>query len=353
MKKSLLALAVLGAFAGAASAQSSVTIYGLVDLAVTKGNGGTASTTISAPGGTTSTFRSPGANGLSEAYEMKQSSSSRLGFRGNEDMGGGLSAQFQLEQRFTPDNGLASNPLYGGRSYVQITHSAAGSIYMGREYGPEFWPAVKTDPFGWDGVGQISSMQYAGFTTVNQSSAGEGSSVRTSNTGGYRGKFGPVSAQLAVSLGEGAPGAGRAIGGNLEYAGGPIYVGVGGARITDGVADGTQLINIGGAYDFGVVRPILYFARSKIGPAGTITGQDVMVALTAPIGPGKLKGAWSRMDPNTAAAGINDQVTKIALGYDYSLSKRTNVYVDYGRFTSQVVGSTTNQAVAVGMKHTF
>jgi len=335
MKKSLLALAVLGAFAGAASAQSSVTIYGLVDLAVTKGNGDTA------PNG--------GANGLSEAYTMKQSSSSRLGFRGNEDMGGGLSAQFQLEQRFTPDDGQQSTPLYGGRSYVQVTHSAAGSIYMGREYGPEFWPAVKTDPFGWDGVGQISTMQYAGFTTTRNGA----SSVRTSNTGGYRGKFGPVSAQLAVSLGEGVATAGRAVSGNLEYAGGPIYVGVGGERITGGDADGTQLINIGGAYDFGVVRPILYFARSKIGPAGTITGQDVMVALTAPIGPGKLKGAWSRMDPNTAAGGVNDQVTKIALGYDYSLSKRTNVYVDYGRFTSQVVGSTTNQAVAVGMKHTF
>ena len=168
MKKSLLAVAVLSAFAGAASAQSSVTIYGLVDLAVTKGNGGTAPNVA--------------ANGLSEAYNMKQSSSSRLGFRGNEDMGGGLSAQFQLEQRFTPDNGIQSTPLYGGRSYVQITHSAAGSIYMGREYGPEFWPAVKTDPFGWDGVGQIGSMQYAGFTTVNQSSLGEGSSVRTSNS---------------------------------------------------------------------------------------------------------------------------------------------------------------------------
>ena len=352
MKKSLLAVAVLSAFAGAASAQSSVTIYGLVDLAVTKGNGGTAPNVA--------------ANGLSEAYNMKQSSSSRLGFRGNEDMGGGLSAQFQIEQRFTPDNGQASNPLYGGRSYVQVSHSAAGSIYMGREYGAEFWPAVKTDPFGWDGVGQISSMQYANFTTVNQQSAGctpppaapvvsncEGSSVRTSNTGGYRGKFGPVSAQLAVSLGEGVATAGRAVSGNLEYAGGPIYVGVGIADITGGAADGHRLVNIGGAYDFGVVRPILYFAQSKTGAAGTITGQNVMVALTAPIGPGKLKFAWARTDPNTAGGAVNDEVTKIGVGYDYSLSKRTNVYVDYGRGTSQNAALTTNQAVAVGMKHTF
>ena len=91
MKKSLLALAVLGAFAGAASAQSSVTIYGLLDLAVTKGNGGTSP--------------NAGANGLSTAYTMKQSAGSRLGFRGNEDIGGGWSGQFQIEHRFTPDDG--------------------------------------------------------------------------------------------------------------------------------------------------------------------------------------------------------------------------------------------------------
>ena len=72
MKKSLLALAVLGAFAGVASAQSTVTIYGSLDLAVTKGNGGTAP--------------NPGGNGLSKAWIEKQSNGSRLGFRGNEDM---------------------------------------------------------------------------------------------------------------------------------------------------------------------------------------------------------------------------------------------------------------------------
>src|SRR6185503_18517156 len=148
MKKSLLALAVLGAFAGAASAQSSVTIYGSLDLAVTKGNGGTAANN--------------GANGTSEAWIMKQSASSRLGFRGNEDLGGGLSAQFQIEHRFTPDDGAAANPFWAGRSYVQLTSAAAGSVYLGREYDPAFWPAVKSDPFGWDGVGQISSLQYAG-----------------------------------------------------------------------------------------------------------------------------------------------------------------------------------------------
>ena len=245
MKKSLLALAVLGAFAGAASAQSSVTIYGLLDLAMTKGNGGTAP--------------NPGANGTSKAYIMKQSSSSRLGFRGNEDLGGGLSAQFQIEHRFTPDDGAAANPFWAGRSYLQLTSAAAGSVYLGREYDPAFWPAVKSDPFGWDGVGQVSSMQYARYADV-----GSGSSVRTSNTVGYKSpNLGGLTFQAAVALGEGAAGIGRQQGFNVEYGGGPIYAAMGYMKTSDGATDGNSLINLAFHYNFGFVKAIAYYARAK------------------------------------------------------------------------------------------
>ena len=98
MNKHILALAVLAGFAGVASAQSSVTIYGSLDMAITKGNGGTAF--------------NQGANGTSEAWQIKQSNASRLGFRGNEDLGGGLSAQFDIQHRFTPDDGAASAILH-------------------------------------------------------------------------------------------------------------------------------------------------------------------------------------------------------------------------------------------------
>ena len=91
----------------------------------------------------------------SKAYTVQQSAGSRLGFRGNEDLGGGLSAQFQIEHRFSPDTGLPAQTFWGGRSYVQLTNAGAGSVYLGRDYSPAFWPAVKSDPFGWDGVGQI------------------------------------------------------------------------------------------------------------------------------------------------------------------------------------------------------
>src|SRR6185369_7420346 len=110
MKKSLLALAVLGAFAGAASAQSSVTIYGSLDEAVAKGNGGTAPI--------------PGTPSNSKAWQLIQSNGSRLGFRGNEDLGGGLSAQFQIEHRFPPEDGNAATRVWAGRSYVQLSRAS-------------------------------------------------------------------------------------------------------------------------------------------------------------------------------------------------------------------------------------
>ena len=340
MKKSLLALAVLGAFAGAASAQSSVTIYGLLDLAVTKGNGGTSP--------------NAGGNGLSTAYIMKQSAASRLGFRGSEDIGGGWSAQFQIEHRFTPDDGLPNAIFWAGRSYVQITNAAIGSLYMGRDYTPAFWPAVKVDPFGWDGVGQINGNQWALFRT------NPGGNVRTPNTVGFKSRsFGGVTVQAAVGLGEGSAISGRDTGFNVEYAGGPIYAGLGYEKITNGPAAfaGDELINFGFSYDLGFIKPMFHIGSAKTGPLPTkIKSRDIMFGLTAPIGPGKLKFAVDRLDGNTSLGNttlVNSERTKFGIGYDYPLSKRTNVYADLGQGKSQFAGATTNRAAAVGMKHTF
>ncbi len=339
MKRNLLALAALCAVAGTASAQSSVTIYGLLDMAVTKGNGGTAP--------------NAGGNGSSTAYQMKQSTSSRLGFRGSEDMGGGLSAQFQIEHRFTPDDGVAATPFWNAVSTVQLTSAAVGSVYLGRDYGPEFWPALKVEPFVWAGVGQVSTPQYAGYSTALNGA----SFIRTSNTAGFKTRsFGGLKVQAAVSLGEGAAGAGRVVGGNVEYAGGPIYAGLGYSGISEGTNDGHKLVNFGMAYDLGFVRPVVYFAQSKVGAGGTVTGRNVMLGLTAPVGPGKLKFAFSRLDPNTAVGNTtlaNSQATKIGVGYDYALSKRSTIYADFGQGKSDFAGSTNNRAAAVGILHTF
>ena len=329
MNKSLLALAVLGAFAGVASAQSSVTIYGLLDQSVAKSNGGTAP--------------NPGTPGLSKAWTVQQSAGSRLGFRGNEDLGGGLSAQFQIEHRFNPDTGTAGAVFWQGRSFVQLTSAAIGSVYLGRDYTPAFWPAVKSDPFGWDGVGQIGTASFAGYLTP-----GTGA-VRTDNTVGVKSaNFGGLTVQAAIGASE-TSGLGRNQGFNVEYAGGPLYAALGYEKISKGSNDGTGVTNFALHYDFGFVKAIGYYAQSKTGFNGADTNKMFSLAATAPLGAGLVKAQYYRVDP----AGSSNNYSKLGLGYDYQLSKRTGLYADLGLARGDKALYTNNNTYAFGVKHTF
>ena len=136
MKKSLLALAVLGAFAGAASAQSSITIYGIADAGIVAESGNPAGSVTKLTSGV--------------------SAGSRLGFRGTEDLGGGLAAIFALEtgilldtggnaqgQVFANQNGL----VFGRQDYVGLT-GGFGAVTAGRQYNPYFITVNTVDPFG-------------------------------------------------------------------------------------------------------------------------------------------------------------------------------------------------------------
>jgi predicted porin len=327
--------------ATAASAQS-VTIYGLLDLGLQKSNGEARS----------ATWR----NGPTDkAWNLAQSKGSRLGFRGNEDMGGGLSAQFQIEHRFNPDTGAQNNAasFWHGRSFVQITSKDLGAVYMGREYSPQFNVAVKTDPFGQDGVGQFSSRAYANFQSKGDNGA------RTNNTIGYKTpNFGGLTAQLAVSLGEGSTV--RETGFNVEYAAGPLYAAMAYAQQDEGAVgtastsgDGSSMVLVALHYNLGVVKPMVQYTRAALGPTGNLKNDFWLVGATAPVGPGLLKAGYGRFDPS----GGNNLQQKFALGYDYPLSKRTKLYAD-ASFSKQK-GLITGRAYegynvfAVGMQHNF
>ena len=132
MKKSLLALAVLGAFAGVASAQSSVTLYGTIDL-----NG-----------------RYVKADGTDRRVTLSQDgiNSSQLGFRGVEDLGGGLKAGFTLLAGVDADTGTSNSKFFNRRSTVSL-FSNAGEIRLGRDYTPTFWNLTIFDAFGTNGLG--------------------------------------------------------------------------------------------------------------------------------------------------------------------------------------------------------
>jgi predicted porin len=345
MKKSLLALAVLSAFAGIASAQSSITISGMIDEGVAKGNGGTAVNN--------------GALGTSKAYQVRDGGpGSRLVFRGNEDMGGGLSAQFFLDHRFQPDSGNVGTPaaasaiFWGGNSWVQLTSAQAGSVYLGRNYAPAFWVNLKTDPFGYGGIAQVGAKGWAGYT-------GPGG-VRYANTVGYKTpNLSGFTANAAVAAGEGTTNREQGI--NAEYTAGPIYVGIAYDKLSGPFAstavapgDGSSLINVGAAYDFKFVRPIVYFARSKTGLGNSSTNKYAHVAVTAPVGPGVVKALYSRLSPQGTVTGAQTaglRQTKIGAGYDYFLSKRTRVYLEGSQGKEDT--KTNNTAYAFGLRHEF
>src|SRR5215203_170812 len=154
MKKSLIALAVLAA-AGAASAQSSVTLFGVVDATLAFGKGDVSDKT---------SLSNSGYN------------SSRLGFRGTEDLGGGMSASFWLEAGVNNDNGsgaatnLNNQPsggaiagIGGGQGLTFNRRSTVslggtwGELRLGRDYTPQFWNLTVFDPFGTNGVGTTAT----------------------------------------------------------------------------------------------------------------------------------------------------------------------------------------------------
>lgn len=328
MRKALLALAALSAISATASAQSSVTIYGLVDAGIVKSNGGTAF--------------NPGAP-ATKAWTLAPAYANRIGFRGIEDLGGGLSAQFQLEHRFNIETGAITNSasFWQGVSTVTLSSSSLGSVYFGRDYVPVFWTTLRADPFTWSGAGRMDTATWAGFRAPNY---GQGAGIRTSNTVGYKTpSFGGLTFQAAVGL-SGSTGAGRGNGFNVEYLAGPMYLGAGYEKISGGPVDGNSLMAITGAYNLGFIRPVASYSRAKV---GSNNNTFYSIGATAPVGTGLLKAMYYRFNPE----GSNNDQSKFGFGYDYLLSKRTTVYGDLG--TAREDTKSTNTTYGVGLRHTF
>ena len=326
------ALAASAALSSAASAQSSVTVFGQIDQGVFKGNGGTAT--------------HPGGVGTSKAWTMSQASTSRIGFRGIEDLAGGLSAQFEIEHRFNPDTGAvnSANSFWNGRSYVQLSDIDRGSIYIGREYTPAYWIQRKSDPFGNDGAGQAGSAALWGdYATPDV----VGNGTRASNSVGYKSpSLGGFTMNAAVGLSE-ATGLGRVQGLNVEYNAGAIYAGLGYEQVSGGSNDRCGVLNLAVHYNLGVVKPILYFARGRTDANGHTKASAFMLGATAPLGPGLLKAMYYKVDSD---ANSRDR-SKFGFGYNYSLSKRTTLYADLG--LAKQTNLTSSSVYALGMKHTF
>ena len=172
MKKSLLAIAAMTAFAGAAQAQSSVTIYGVMDVDtgyVQRSNGGDSSfgTTIAVPVGAVSTTNAgagtagqPGNNVHGAGFiGTGGESATQIGFKGTEDMGGGLKTNFQLETGFNATSGSISNGM--GAQFNKDGGSGATSL-NGQLFNRQAWVGLSDAKVGALSVGR----QYTGYMTV-------------------------------------------------------------------------------------------------------------------------------------------------------------------------------------------
>jgi predicted porin len=315
MKKTLLALAALTAFAGVASAQSSVTLFGIVDLNARRVTNETAA-------------------GSRSIWTQSQDgiASSRLGFRGVEDIGGGLRAGFWIEGALAPDTGNAAGQTWQRRSTVSLM-GGFGEVRLGRDYTPDFWNHTVYDPFGTNGVGSSVNT----FTALN----GAGTLVRANNTFGYfLPALGGVFGQVQVALGEGASG-NKHTAGRIGYAGGPVSVAVayGKTTVTENPTVSWTRINFGGSFNLGFMTLMAQIGQGE----GSATGTKPKIAYymlggAVPFGASTLKFSYVNSDGKGSIA--NRDATQFAVGYQYDLSKRTAVYGTFARIAND--GTATN-----------
>ena len=384
MKKSLVALAAL-AVAGVASAQSSVTLFGVVDASIS-GYSNTARDNratvfpnafgipVYLNQGSVKTSRRELAN---SAYN-----SSRLGFRGTEDLGGGLAASFWLEAPISNDDGSQGVATFARRSTVSLS-GGFGEIRLGRDYTPTFWNDTVFDPFGTNGVGtnliSTANTAFGGFGTPAASvgsfaNVGSSNYVRASNTigyflppnlGGFYGQFQyGMAEKTKYSSGIYTPDVansqrqGRYIGGRFGYANGPLDVALayGSSTVGDNYYAGTttkvNTLNLGASYDFGPVKLFGELSKAKnkidyevtpfLGGRPDIDLTGYLLGVTVPVGAGLIRASWSHVKYDTnqpfnpfAVNNSDPKANKIALGYVHNLSKRTALYATIARVSNK------------------
>lgn len=306
----------------------SVTIYGIIDQGITKANNGTT------PGAML-----PG-RASSGVWTVKAGNTSRLGFRGNEDLGAGSYARFQFEHRFAADTGTPSNSnvFWLGRSVVALGNARWGEVYAGREYSAAYWVPLFADPTAWSYVGQLgSAYTYANYTALPASV--EASNIRWANSIGYKSpNMNGVSFELATGLGEGLRK--RSTSGNVQYRQGPVWMGA----AFDRLDSANHLAILAGGYDFGVVFPTATYSRATGGTNGN--ARAFSLSARAPVSYGRVYASCGSYRP---ASGLN--ASMVSAGTEYDLSKRTLLYANIG--SAKRNGDTRTTAFDTGLKHTF
>ena len=343
MKKSLTALAAL-TVTGLACAQSSVTLFGVVDAGVSYQSA-------------TSRNAITGITSKQSQWSLANSgyNSSRIGFRGTEDLGGGLAASFWLEAPITNDDGATGIANFNRRSTVSLS-GGFGEVRLGRDYTATFWNDTVFDPFGTNGSGTNVISTVGGSTGIGNSNYARASNMVAyflpPNLGGFYG-------QVQYSLNENvrtsatdltaatSSSAGRYVGGRFGYANGPLDIALAAGQNvavdTTSLTRKVQTVNLGASYDFGPVKLFgeLSNVQNKFDTGLTNTHDSYkgyLIGATVPVGPGLIRASYSAVRYNEGATGLygeDPRVNKLALGYVHNLSKRTALYATIARVSNR------------------
>ena len=390
MKKSLLALAVIGAFTGSAFAADSVQLYGIIDMGVAhytgvKPSAGTGDASFT---GLQSGIQSP----------------SRIGLKGSEDLGGGLKAIFNAETGFCAAGTNVTGGDSGGYcsgggfmqrlSYVGLTGDF-GTVVAGRLYNPAYNNQVAIDPFGYGltgSIGNTSLLAQNGVAILSR--ANQTLAYVTPNFSGFN-------ATLAYTFNIGTGNQAIATNGSTSravwlsgnYNNGPITAGVDYSQISnmqnfpvtkislqpDGTyqkttnnaafANGAKLkmYDIFGGYDFGIAKVVGLYSNLKVdGISGS--QKQWLLGATVPVGPGAVLASYSVYKNDMGSPASAPQAKQAAIGYTYALSKRTNLYTSYSHIsnsngaaivansnasTNVSVPNTGSNGFALGIRHKF
>lgn len=317
MKKSLIALAVLASVAGVAQAQSSVQLYGIVDLVLHKDKGASAALT------------SGGVSG------------SRWGLKGSEDLGGGLKANFLLEQGFDADTGALSTAgtAFSRQSYVGLS-GGFGEVKLGK-----MWTA-------YDDISGATNPVFDSVLSPTGVWANSSSGYKPNPSNGFyyaTPTFGGLSGAVSYNLDEVAPAKKNITSFHAKYEGGPVYAGL--AYQTEGDVSGSndkKFTRLNGSYDLGVAKVLAGYG--KVSMTGMASVTDLTIGADVPLGSSVVLSAGYASSKATGGK----KGSSVAVGVAYMLSKRTTVYGGLRNDNAAAVAAGgVDSRFALGLKHTF
>ena len=303
MKKSLIALAVLAA-SGAAMAQSSVTLYGVLDTGLTYSKGEESVYGMTHVGGNVN---------------------SRLGFRGVEDLGNGLKATFNLEAGMGVDDGtdyFTGNGMAFRRTSTVGLAGNFGEVRLGRMLTSSYLAVSRYDAFGDTGIGASLAwnIPQTGYAPRTENAI----SYTSPNFSGFK-----IGAEYGFGEKQKARDS-RYFGMGATYDNGPLSLGLGYDRLNSNTMDGLlaasdlKTVHLGGAYNFGVAKLLAFYKQSKVSNAPKF--KTFGLGVSAPVGAaGEVRASYN----NYKISDDNGKANQLSLGYVHNLSKRTALYGTY------------------------